>query len=336
MPDIDPAQHKLVIHGMVKQPLVFTLDTLARYPMVSRIGFRRMRRQQRAAVLQRADPGQRAGAARPRLVLGMDRRAALDAARRGRRRPQGEMDRRRGRGSPRISTRSVPLAKVLDDAMVAHVPERRAHRSPANGYPMRLWLPGYEGNMNVKFLRRIKLTDQPGLTYYEARTYSQILPERQGLPLLFPAGGEVVHHQPVAGPAAQGARHLRDFRHRLCRHRPHRQGAGLGRRRQELGARRRCRSRGCPRRSPASACRGGGTAAPRCCKAAPSTRPATCSRPAEQFVALRGQTTKPPVGARFPEPAFQRHHQLGRRRQGRGQTCLCVSPPPVPPWARSA
>ena len=39
VPDIDPAQHKLVIHGMVKQPLVFTLDALERYPMVSRIGF---------------------------------------------------------------------------------------------------------------------------------------------------------------------------------------------------------------------------------------------------------------------------------------------------------
>src|SRR5580658_7048372 len=39
IPDIDPAQHKLLIHGMVKQPLVFTLDALARYPKVSRIGF---------------------------------------------------------------------------------------------------------------------------------------------------------------------------------------------------------------------------------------------------------------------------------------------------------
>ena len=36
-PDIDPDKHRLVIHGLVKQPLVFTLDALARYPMVSRI-----------------------------------------------------------------------------------------------------------------------------------------------------------------------------------------------------------------------------------------------------------------------------------------------------------
>ncbi len=41
---------------------------------------------------------------------------------------------------------------------------------------MRLWLPGYEGNMNVKYLRRLKLTEEPAMSYYESRTYSQILP----------------------------------------------------------------------------------------------------------------------------------------------------------------
>jgi sulfane dehydrogenase subunit SoxC len=47
---------------------------------------------------------------------------------------------------------------------------------PGNGYPMRLLLPGWEGNMNVKFLRRIKLVEAPALSYYEARTYAPILP----------------------------------------------------------------------------------------------------------------------------------------------------------------
>ena len=53
-PDIDPDKHRLVIHGLVKQPMVFTLDALARYPMVSRIIVRRMRRQQRTALFQRS------------------------------------------------------------------------------------------------------------------------------------------------------------------------------------------------------------------------------------------------------------------------------------------
>ena len=45
---------------------------------------------------------------------------------------------------------------------------------PGQGYPMRLWLPGYEGNMNVKYVRRIQLTEEPAMSYYESRTYSQI------------------------------------------------------------------------------------------------------------------------------------------------------------------
>ena len=82
IPDIDPAQHKLVIHGMVKQPLVFDLDALLALPDGDADrAFRRMRRQQRADVLQRADPGRRAGAAWPRILRGMDRRAAGDPAR---------------------------------------------------------------------------------------------------------------------------------------------------------------------------------------------------------------------------------------------------------------
>jgi len=47
---------------------------------------------------------------------------------------------------------------------------------PGNGYPMRLLLPGWEGNMNVKWLRRIKLVEAPAMSYYEARTYAPILP----------------------------------------------------------------------------------------------------------------------------------------------------------------
>src|SRR5207247_7839858 len=47
---------------------------------------------------------------------------------------------------------------------------------PGNGYPMRLLLPGWEGNINIKWVRRLQVTDQPGMTFYEARTYAPILP----------------------------------------------------------------------------------------------------------------------------------------------------------------
>jgi hypothetical protein len=101
-PDIDPDKHRLVIHGLVKRPRVFTLDALARYPMVSRVTFVECGGQQRAALFQGAHPGQCPGAARPRLLCRMDRGAALDVARGDGHRPQGEVvdRRRRGRAGP--------------------------------------------------------------------------------------------------------------------------------------------------------------------------------------------------------------------------------------------
>jgi sulfane dehydrogenase subunit SoxC len=72
--------------------------------------------------------------------------------------------------------RSVPVKKALDDAMIA-LYQNGERIQPGNGYPMRLLLPGYQGNMNIKHVRRIKLIDQPAMSFYEAKTYSQILPD---------------------------------------------------------------------------------------------------------------------------------------------------------------
>ena len=82
------------------------------------------------------------------------------------------------------STRSVPLKKGLDDAMIA-LYQNGERIMPGNGYPMRLLLPGYEGNMNTKFVRRIKLVDQPAMTYYEARNYSPLLPDGKAYKFYF-------------------------------------------------------------------------------------------------------------------------------------------------------
>jgi sulfane dehydrogenase subunit SoxC len=71
--------------------------------------------------------------------------------------------------------RSIPIGKALDDAMIA-LYQNGERLMPGNGYPIRLLLPGYEGNMNIKYLRRIKLVEEPVMSYYESRTYSQLLP----------------------------------------------------------------------------------------------------------------------------------------------------------------
>jgi len=71
--------------------------------------------------------------------------------------------------------RSVPMKKAYDDAMVV-IYQNGERLMPGNGYPMRLLLRGYQGNMNVKFLRRIKAVDQAAMSFFETKNYSQILP----------------------------------------------------------------------------------------------------------------------------------------------------------------
>src|SRR5882672_4770574 len=174
IPDIDPGQHKLVIHGMVRQPLVFTAETLSRYPMVSRMTF--VECGGNSAPMFSPEPIQATAQALHGLVscsewTGVRLSTLLDETGVD---PKAKWFIAEGADSLALS-RSIPLKKGLDDAMIA-LYQNGERLMPGNGYPMRLLLPGYEGNMNVKFLRRIKLVDQPAMTYYETRTYSQLLP----------------------------------------------------------------------------------------------------------------------------------------------------------------
>jgi sulfane dehydrogenase subunit SoxC len=175
IPDIDPAQHKLVIHGMVRQPLEFTLESLMRYQMVSRIGFTECGGN--SAPLFSNTPIQANLQALHGLSscadwTGVPLAALLDEAGVD---PKAKWIIAEGADSAHI-TRSVPLKKVMDDALVALF-QNGERIQPGQGYPMRLWLPGYEGNMNVKYLRRVQVTDQPGMTYYESKIYTDPLPD---------------------------------------------------------------------------------------------------------------------------------------------------------------
>jgi sulfane dehydrogenase subunit SoxC len=173
-PDIDPAAHRLVIHGLVSRPLVFTLDALTRYPMVSRMAF--IECGGNGALLASKEPidanvqaihglvscAEWTGVMLSTLLeeTGIDPKAKWLVA--------------EGADSLALS-RSVPVSKALDDAMIA-LYQNGERLMPGNGYPMRLLLPGWEGNMNVKYLRRIKLVEAPAMSFYESRTYAQILP----------------------------------------------------------------------------------------------------------------------------------------------------------------
>src|SRR5882672_9009252 len=173
-PDIDPEQHRLAIHGLVKRPLVFTLDSLSRYPLVSRMHF--VECGGNSAPMFSNEPIQASVQALHGLAscaewTGVPLSTLLDETGVD---PKAKWLVAEGADAPALS-RSVPLKKALDDAMVA-LYQNGERLMPGNGYPMRLLLPGYEGNMNVKFVRRIKLIDQPSMSYYETRNYTQLLP----------------------------------------------------------------------------------------------------------------------------------------------------------------
>jgi sulfane dehydrogenase subunit SoxC len=173
-PDIDPDKHRLVIHGLVKQPLVFTLDALARYPMVSRMAF--VECGGNSAPLFSLEPIQATVQALHGLVscaewTGVPLSTLLDEAGID---PKAKWIVAEGGDPPHVS-RSVPLSKAMGDAMIA-LYQNGERVMPGNGYPMRLLLPGWEGNMNTKWVRRIQVTEEPGMTFYEARTYAPLLP----------------------------------------------------------------------------------------------------------------------------------------------------------------
>ncbi len=174
LPDIDPAQHKLVIHGLVKQPLVYTVDQLSRYPMVTRAHF--LECSGNSAPMFSSEPLQVTAQALHGLVsnaewTGVPLSTLLEETGVD---PKAKWLLAEGTDSLGLH-RSVPIKKAMDDAIIV-LYQNGERLMPGNGYPMRLLLPGYQGNMNVKHVRRIKLIDQPAMSFFESKTYSQILP----------------------------------------------------------------------------------------------------------------------------------------------------------------
>ncbi|MCX8134671.1 MAG: sulfite dehydrogenase [Roseococcus sp.] len=174
VPDIDPADYRLMIHGMVERPLIFTLEDLKRMPQVSRIHF----------IECPANGGmewrgaQMSGVQFTHGMLSCSEWTGVPLkfllAQAGLR-PGASWLLAEG-GDASHMTRSVPLLKALDDAIIAYGQNGEAVR-PQQGYPVRLVLPGYEGNMWVKWLRRIEVGDRPWFTRWETRTYTDLMPD---------------------------------------------------------------------------------------------------------------------------------------------------------------
>jgi sulfane dehydrogenase subunit SoxC len=175
VPEVDPHQHRLMIHGLVSNPRTYSMDDIVRFPSVSRIHF--------------IECGANTGMEWSRVAVptvqyshgmlscsewtGVLLSTLLDEV---------GIDRRKARfvlaeGADGASlTRTVPLASALDDVIVAYAQNGEMLR-PEQGYPLRLVVPGIQGVSSVKWLRRIEVGDQPWNTREESLHYVDLMPD---------------------------------------------------------------------------------------------------------------------------------------------------------------
>ena len=164
IPDIDPQQHRLLMHGMVDRPLTFTMDELKRFPSVSKVYFLECNANSRPLRGPNGDSVQlvhgRTSCSEWTGVLlsvllkecGVQSGANWIIA--------------EGNESNKY-TMSIPLVKAMDDILVAYAQNGEPVR-PHNGYPLRLVVPGWEAIRSVKWLSRIAVVDSPAMSWHEA------------------------------------------------------------------------------------------------------------------------------------------------------------------------
>jgi sulfane dehydrogenase subunit SoxC len=206
-PDIDPRQHRLLIHGMVDRPLILTMDDLGRLPSVSRTHFLECN----ANSAPFSGP---AGAARVAPTATIQQTHGLTSCSEWTGVPVSLLLEKVGvqtgaawliaEGSEAGEhTKSIPLEKAMDDLLVAYGQNGEALR-PEQGYPLRLLVPGWEGINNVKWLRRIKVVDKPYMGMRESTKYPSLRMDGKARWFQFEMGPKSVITRPSGGQRLTG------------------------------------------------------------------------------------------------------------------------------------
>jgi sulfane dehydrogenase subunit SoxC len=182
IPNIDPRKHRLLIHGMVDRPLILTMDDLRRLPSTSRIFFLECAGNSRSE-------WRGANAPKVQFTHGLTSctewtGVALSLLLREAGAQKGAAWIVAEGGDATGNERSIPMAKAMDDVLVAYGQNGEALR-PGNGYPLRLMVPGWEGNVNTKWLRRIKVVDKPYMTRMESTDHTSLMPDGKARQFLF-------------------------------------------------------------------------------------------------------------------------------------------------------
>lgn len=194
IPDIHPEQLQISIQGLVKQPLQFSLNDLARYPLTTKTYF--LECSGNSAVNLGPTPAHLSCGGIHGLVsasqwTGVPVSYLLDEA--------GIHSNAKwvvaeGADAARMN-RSIPLDKMLDDALLALYQNGERLR-PEQGYPVRLFLPGYEGNTSVKWLHRLEVSAQPAMSRQETSKYTDLNPDGKAEMFTFDMGVKSVITSP--------------------------------------------------------------------------------------------------------------------------------------------
>lgn len=179
IPDIDPDQHELIIHGMVRQPIKLNVAALANYPTETHNYFLECSGNSGRLWADKPTPANldiTHGLLSGSEWTGVPLATLLDEAGL---QPGAKWIIAEGADSGSVS-RSVPMDKAMGDSMIALYQNGERLR-PGQGYPMRLFNPGFEGNTSIKWVRSIRVTDRPAMTRFETRTYTDLMPDGKAL-----------------------------------------------------------------------------------------------------------------------------------------------------------
>jgi sulfane dehydrogenase subunit SoxC len=174
--DIDPARHRFMVNGLVKQPKVFTMDELMRLPSVSRFHF----------IECGANTGMEWGnVAVPTCqythgmlscseFTGVPLITLLEMA--GADFTKGKFLLAEGADGSSM-TRTIPMSLIKSGEVLVAYGQNGEMLRPENGYPLRLVVPGVQGVSWVKYLRRVEVGDQPYGTKDETLHYVDLMPD---------------------------------------------------------------------------------------------------------------------------------------------------------------
>jgi len=205
-PDIDPNEHRLLIHGMVDHPMIFILEELKRLPSVTRIHFLECNADSAPAgptgtfrISPDATAQDTHGFTSCSVWPGVPLSILLKKAG-----VQSGATWIVGEGSEKGKhTKSIPIEKAMDDVLVAYGQNGEALR-PQQGYPIRLLVPGWEGINNVKWLRRIKVVNEPYMGMWESTKYPSLRTDGLSRWFQFEMGPRSVITRPSGGQKLSG------------------------------------------------------------------------------------------------------------------------------------